>query len=88
MAQRTPSRQSRTSLSKDADAHVIEDAVADPYVDLYPLLAGSSKDELDKLNKSVLRKLDWKFLPCITAMLLMKWDLAFPFSRLRRNMDE
>jgi hypothetical protein len=31
-----------------------------------------SDEELEKLNKSVLRKLDWKLLPCISMMLLMK----------------
>jgi hypothetical protein len=38
----------------------------------YPLLVGKSDEELEKLNKSVLRKLDWKLLPCISMMLLMK----------------
>lgn len=37
----------------------------------YTLLAGLSKGQLDTLNKRVLRKLDWRFLPCITLMLLM-----------------
>jgi hypothetical protein len=38
----------------------------------YPLLAGKSEVEMALLNKKVLKKLDWKFLPCITFMLLMK----------------
>lgn len=38
----------------------------------YPLLADKSEEELEALNKAVLKKLDWKFLPCITLMLLMK----------------
>jgi hypothetical protein len=53
----------------------IEDAEitgADAFIQRYPLLRDKSKDELDKLNKSVLKKLDWKFLLIITAMLLMK----------------
>ena len=63
---------SRKSFDKD-DVEVVEDAFsADPYLERYALLAGKSKEELNKLNKSVLRKLDWKFLPCITMMLLMK----------------
>ena len=37
----------------------------------YPLLANASQGKLDELNKTVLRKLDWRFLPCITLMLLM-----------------
>ena len=39
----------------------------------YPLLAEKSPEELAVLNKAVLKKLDWKFLPCITLMLLMKY---------------
>lgn len=38
----------------------------------YPLLANASQEKLDQLNKAVLRKLDWRFLPVITAMLLMR----------------
>lgn len=38
----------------------------------YPLLVEKSPKKLAALNKSVLKKLDWKFLPCITVMLLMK----------------
>jgi hypothetical protein len=53
----------------------IEDAGvsdADLYLQGYPLLREKTKDELDKLNKAVLKKLDWKFLLIITLMLLMK----------------
>ncbi|KAI9896618.1 hypothetical protein N3K66_008790 [Trichothecium roseum] len=39
----------------------------------YPLLADASQEKLDQLNKAVLRKLDWRFLPVITAMLLMSY---------------
>jgi hypothetical protein len=46
------------------------------YLSRYPLLLGKSDKELDELNKAVLRKLDWKFLPCITLMLLMKYDIS------------
>jgi hypothetical protein len=42
------------------------------YLSRFPLLANKTEEELAKLNKSVLWKLDWKFLPCITLMLLMK----------------
>lgn len=55
----------------------IEDAGiadSDAFLQRYPLLRDKSKEELDKLNKSVLKKLDWKFLLIITAMLLMKYD--------------
>lgn len=64
------------SISKpSAEIVKIEDAVPDDasvWIQQYPLLAGKSPEELAALNKSVLRKLDWKFLPCITFMLLMK----------------
>jgi hypothetical protein len=42
------------------------------YLQGYPLLRDKSQDELAKLNKAVLKKLDWKFLLIITLMLLMK----------------
>lgn len=76
---------SQTSLPKDGGVEIVERAQvaeADLYLQHFDLLAGKSKEELDKLNKKVLSKLDWKFLLCITAMLLMKWVSAFPLSRL------
>ena len=39
----------------------------------YELLSGKSKEELDALNKKVVKKLDWRFLVTITAMLLMNY---------------
>lgn len=42
------------------------------YLQQYDLLKNKTENEIKALNKAVLRKLDWKFLPCITAMLLMK----------------
>jgi hypothetical protein len=45
---------------------------AEIFLQSYPLLREKSKDELDRLNKAVLKKLDWKFLLIITLMLLMK----------------
>lgn len=45
---------------------------AERFLQGYPLLREKSKDELKQLSKSVLKKLDWKFLPTITLMLLMK----------------
>lgn len=66
---------SRLSFEKDV-AETVE--IANPedlYLERYPLLRDKSKEDLAKLNKSVLRKLDWKFLPCITMMLLMKYAI-------------
>lgn len=38
----------------------------------FPILQDKSPEELEKLNKAVLHKLDWYFLPCVTMMLLMR----------------
>jgi hypothetical protein len=66
---------SQVSLSKDGEVEVVEQAQvseAESYLQHFDLLVGKPKEELDRLNKKVLSKLDWKFLTCITAMLLMK----------------
>ncbi|KAL4798516.1 major facilitator superfamily domain-containing protein [Aspergillus venezuelensis] len=39
----------------------------------FPILQDKTPEELEKLNKAVLRKLDWYFLPCVTMMLLMSY---------------
>lgn len=66
----------RKSMDKSDVAHIETTTAAAmleaEYLARYPALAGKTEEELAKLNKSVLRKLDWKFLPCITLMLLMK----------------
>lgn len=64
-----------STLKQSTEVIKIEDAIIDDhdgFLQQYPLLAGLSREELDSLNKTVVSKLDWKFLPCITAMLLMK----------------
>jgi len=58
--------------NEQAIEHVKTAAVEPTYLEGFPLLVGKSEEELAILNKKVLKKLDWKFLPCITAMLLMK----------------
>ena len=64
----------RSSLDKTGPIELVEAApLADSILERYALLREKSPDELAALNKSVLKKLDWKFLPCITAMLLMKY---------------
>jgi hypothetical protein len=61
-------------LRKEQAIEHIESAAAEPtYLEGFPLLVGKSEEELAILNKKVLKKLDWRFLPCITAMLLMKY---------------
>lgn len=37
----------------------------------FPLIADKSPEELKVLEKGLLRKLDWIFLPTVTMMLLM-----------------
>jgi hypothetical protein len=63
---------SQTSLDKKVSDHVEEASQANVSLQRYPLLRDLSEDELVALDKAVLRKLDWKFLPTITMMLLMK----------------
>jgi hypothetical protein len=64
----------RRSTDKQEITHIESaNVLFDPnYLARYPLLVGKSDEELEKLNKSVLRKLDWRFLPCVSMMLLMK----------------
>ena len=69
--------QARISISKE-DAEIVKvehvaPADASVWVQQYPLLREKTEEELAALNKAVLRKLDWKFLPIITVMLLMKY---------------
>jgi hypothetical protein len=62
-------------LEQSCETVKFEDAglsEAEIFLQSYPLLREKSKDELDRLNKAVLKKLDWKFLLIITLMLLMK----------------
>ncbi|KAG9696083.1 major facilitator superfamily transporter, partial [Aureobasidium melanogenum] len=61
-------------LDKEKAVEHIESApVESTYLEGFPLLRDKSDEELAVLNKKVLKKLDWKFLPCITAMLLMNY---------------
>ena len=61
-----------SSKSKEASQHVEETLGNDQFLDHWPLLRNKSPEDLKAINKAVLRKLDWKFLPCVTMMLLMK----------------
>lgn len=71
-------QQERSSIEKDL--HTIEHVeksggvvTADEILNRYPLLVGKSEVDMALLNKKVLKKLDWYFLPCITFMLLMNY---------------
>lgn len=50
-----------------------EDApIRDPLLERYELIRDKTPEELKALDKSVRRCLDWKFLPMVCAMLMMK----------------
>ena len=38
----------------------------------FPLLRDLSETQMTALNKSVLKKVDWHMMPCVTLMFLMK----------------
>ena len=66
----------RSSIEKKSDIDIIEDVQTSNeqlWLQEYDLLVGKSKEELAALNKKVVKKLDWRFLTTITAMLLMKY---------------
>lgn len=44
----------------------------DLILERYEIIREKSPEELRAIEKSLVRKLDWKFLPMVTAMLLMK----------------
>jgi hypothetical protein len=50
----------------------IEASAPNSWIENFPLIRSKSKDELKSIEKSLLRKLDYKFLPFVTLMLLMK----------------
>lgn len=43
------------------------------WLERYPLIKDKSPEELKMLEKSLVRKLDWKFLPMVSLMLIMKY---------------
>lgn len=51
---------------------VEEGAVPREWLERYPLIKDKSPEELKALEKSLVRKLDWKFLPMVSLMLIMK----------------
>ena len=38
----------------------------------FELLRNLSEEQMAALNKKLVRKLDWRLMPCITVMFLMK----------------
>jgi len=71
-------QQERSSIEKDLNTieHVEKSGGVvsdDEILQRYPLLVGKSEVDMALLNKKVLKKLDWYFLPTITFMLLMNY---------------
>jgi hypothetical protein len=72
---RSPSSERRPSIDKEGDVSVLEQAQISNeqvWIQEFDLLNTKTPEELAALNKKVLKKLDWRFLTTITAMLLMK----------------
>lgn len=44
----------------------------DQLLSYFPCLLDKSQNELKELERKVLHRLDWRFLPCVTMMLLMR----------------
>ncbi|KPI37082.1 putative transporter [Cyphellophora attinorum] len=75
-AHQTTIPEPRNSTEKEQNVEILEQAQTsneELWIQQYDLLAGKSKEELDKINKKVVSKLDWRFLTTITAMLLMNY---------------
>jgi len=61
------------SLSKDGVSlheHAVEDTNRE-WIQEYPLLVGKTPEELNKLEKSLKKRLDYIFLPMVTMVLFM-----------------
>lgn len=63
----------RSSMDKTPVDHVESARPDEGVLQRFELLRGKSDEDLKQLDRKVLKKLDWRFLPCITAMLLMKY---------------
>lgn len=71
--ERRASMNSVSSTSKSALEHIEENTPhPEQFLPLFPVLQGKTPQELEMLDRAVLRKLDWWFLPCVTMMLLMR----------------
>jgi hypothetical protein len=73
MAPSTRSIPSKASMDMKDAVELVEVAPEGcPYLERYPLIKDKSPEELKAIEKALVRKLDWKFLPMVTAMLMMK----------------
>lgn len=63
----------RSSIDVKVGVELEEAApVRDPLIERYELIRDKSPEELKALSKAVVSKLDWRFLPMVCAMLMMK----------------
>jgi hypothetical protein len=71
-----PNSNSKTrmgSLSKDGVSlheHIVEDSTRE-WIQEYPLLNEKTPEELKKIEKSLIKRLDYIFLPMVTMVLFM-----------------
>lgn len=40
----------------------------------FPLLRDLNEAQMTALNNKMVKKIDWRLMPCVTAMFLMKYD--------------
>ncbi|EJT71086.1 hypothetical protein GGTG_12107 [Gaeumannomyces tritici R3-111a-1] len=66
-------RSKSSSLKGDGVDTVEDAAVRDPILERYELIRDKTPEERKAIEKSLVRKLDWKFLSMVTAMLLMNY---------------
>ncbi|SPO04150.1 related to putative tartrate transporter [Cephalotrichum gorgonifer] len=57
----------------DGNVEVEENAQHDEYLQHYSLIKDKSPEELKAIEKSLVRKLDWKFLPMVSMMIIMNY---------------
>ncbi|KAK8080321.1 hypothetical protein PG997_008139 [Apiospora hydei] len=64
----------KSSIASKAEHFEVEEVPPrDATLEKFALLKDKTEDELKAVEKSLVRKLDWKFLPMVTAMLLMNY---------------
>ncbi|KAL2110286.1 hypothetical protein VUR80DRAFT_1396 [Thermomyces stellatus] len=75
MAPSVRSRQDSVDLKENLgnDVELEENTQRDEYLERYELIRNKSPEERKALEKSLVRKLDWKFMPTVCAMLLMNY---------------
>lgn len=73
-----PLNSKRKSLDIKNDVELSEVvAERDLILERYELIRDKSAEERQAIEKSLVRKLDFKFLPMVTAMLMMKLALFY-----------